>query len=354
MNQADLEKKTVINEDIYVMDLAGEIKKLVVYLKHKWLNILVVAIIGAALGIVYSIYTKPLYKAVCTFVLDDAKSGGFGSQYAGLASLAGINVGGGSGGIFQGDNILQLYSSRTMIEKALLGTADFNGKKSLLIDRFLESYKIREKWTDSKLTNINFNGDPDKFNRQQDSIISNLVELFNAKILDVSKPDKKLDIINVTVITKDELFSKAFTDQLVKTVNDFYIQTKTKKEYQNVQILQHRADSVKLALNLSIIGVASAIDADPNANPQLIALRVPSQKRQVDVQANTAIYSAMIQNLELAKISLRQEMPLIQIIDSPVLPLTVNKTSKIKGFLVGFLTSAFLITIILAIRKLIK
>ncbi|SDT22573.1 Chain length determinant protein [Mucilaginibacter mallensis] len=354
MNQADLEKKTVINEEIYVMDLAGEIKKLIVYLKHKWLNILVVAILGGALGIAYSIYTKPLYKAVCTFVLDDAKSGGFGGQYAGLASLAGINIGGSSGGIFQGDNILQLYSSRTMIEKALLGTADFNGKKSLLIDRFLESYKIREKWTDSKLTNINFNGDPDKFNRQQDSIISNLVELFNAKILDVSKPDKKLDIINVTVITKDELFSKTFTDQLVKTVNDFYIQTKTKKEYQNVQILQHRADSVKLALNSSIIGVASAIDADPNANPQLIALRVPSQKRQVDVQTNTAIYSAMIQNLELAKISLRQEMPLIQIIDSPVLPLTVNKTSKIKGFLVGFLTSAFFITIILAIRKLIK
>ena len=40
---------------------------------------------------------------------------------------------------------------------------------------------------------------------------------------------------------------KAFNDNIVKNVNDFYIQTKTKIEFQNVQILQHQTDSVRNA-----------------------------------------------------------------------------------------------------------
>jgi len=132
-------------------------------------------------------------------------------------------------------------------------------------------------------------------------------------------------------------FQNFFTERLVQTVNDFYVQTKTKKAFQNVQILQRQADSVRAILNSSINGVASAIDAAPNANPEMSTLRVTSQKRQIDVQANTAIYSQMVQNLELAKISLRQEIPLIQIIDKPVLPLAKNKVKKITAIFIGII-----------------
>jgi uncharacterized protein involved in exopolysaccharide biosynthesis len=170
--------------------------------------------------------------------------------------------------------------------------------------------------------------------------------------LTVNKLDKKLSIIAVQVVSKDELFAKNFNLKLVETVNNFYTLTKTKKSNQNVIVLQRQADSVKMILNSSLSGVASAIDANPNANPQLLALRVPSQKKQVDVQANTAIYAEMVKNLELSKISLRQDMPLIQIIDKPVLPLLKSKLSKLKGIIVGGLLGVFFCIAVILGRKL--
>jgi uncharacterized protein involved in exopolysaccharide biosynthesis len=351
MSQSDADKFSGTNE-ISIRDLVNSVKRVFQYLKSKWIIILAFALIGAALGFSYALLKKPRYTATCTFVLENAKGGGLG-QYSGLASLAGINIGGEGGGIFEGDNILELYKSRAMIEKTLLSTANFNGKNELLIDRYIESYHLRAVWQKQQtLSNIKFNNNPDSFNRQQDSIITDLVGQFNKIVLNVSKPDKKLNIISVEVTTKDELFSKAFNERLVQTVNDFYIQTKTKNSLQNLQVLQHQADSVKAILNSSINGVASANDAAPNANPLLSTLRVSSQKKQVDVQANSAIYGEILKNLELAKISLRQEMPLIQVIDKPVLPLYEDKVGKISSTILGALTLTLLTISFLFIKRL--
>ena len=341
------------SDEISAKDLFLKLKSFVGYVKERWKLVLVIAIICSVLGLVYAIKKKPTYVGICTFVLEDSKSGASGmmGQFGGLASLAGINIGGSGGGIFEGDNILELYKSRSMLKKTLLTSCDFDGKKQLLIDRFLHFGNPKPVEGAKQIT---FEGDPEKFNRDQDSVITGLVGLFNKKILQVDKPDKKLDIISVRVVTPDELFSKYFTETLVKNVNDFYIQTKTKKSFQNVQILQRQMDSVRSILNYSINSVASANDSAPNANPQLSFLRVPSQKKQVDVQANTAIYSQMVQNLELAKIAVRQETPLIQIIDEPILPLPKNVLSKTTAGVLGLLLGFFLAIFILMVQKLYR
>ncbi len=350
-----MDKSNNINEsdEISLKELILKLRSVFTYLKSKWLIVLFYSVLGGLLGLCYALYKKPVYVATSTFVLEDSKGGGLG-QYAGLASLAGIDVSGsGAGGIFQGDNIIELYKSRVMIEKTLLSTVNINGKNQLLIDRYVNFNKLRDKWKEKDhINSISFYGDPDKFNRKQDSIISDLVLIFNKSILNVDKIDKKLNILKVDVATNDELFSKDFNNKLVETVNNFYSETKTKKSSENVLILQKQADSVKRVLNSSIGGVASAIDAAPNANPALLTLRVPSQRRQVDVQANSAIYGEIVKNLVVSKISLRQETPLIQVIDRPVLPLYVNRLGKLKGILIGGFLSAFLTIFIILFRKM--
>ncbi|MFC0514815.1 Wzz/FepE/Etk N-terminal domain-containing protein [Mucilaginibacter angelicae] len=344
-------------DEISIKDFIGKIHSTSSYLKSKWVIILSISILGAAIGLAYSIFKKPLYTASSTFVLDDGNKSGGISQYAGLAAMAGIDLGGGSGsgGIFQGDNILELYKSRLMIEKTLLSESVFNGKKQLLIDRYIEFNKLRDYWKkEENINSISFTGNPNNFSRTQDSIITAFVILFNKQILTVSKPDKKISIIRVDVTSKDELFARNFDLKLVETVNQFYLQTKTKKSNQNIQILQHQADSVRSVLNSSIYGVASAIDAAPNANPSLQILKAPSQRKQVDVQASTAIYSEMVKNLELSKMSLRQETPLIQTIDVPVLPLTVTKTGKIAAAIIGLFLGALITSLFLISKKIIK
>ncbi|WP_121812097.1 GumC domain-containing protein [Mucilaginibacter kameinonensis] len=341
--------------EISIKELITKIQLGLKYLIRNWEIIIAIGFLGGITGTCYAFLKKSQYVASCNFVLEDSKSGAMG-QYAGLASLAGINLGGSSnGGIFEGDNIFALYQSRLMIEKTLLAKANFNGKDQLMIDRYIDFKDLRKSMQkDDKLKNMNFGGDPDHFNRHQDSIIKNIVIDINKNSLTVSKPDKKLNIIEVDTKFEDEAFAMQFNNKLVETVNDFYIKTKTKKTAHNVFILQKQVDSVKSVLNNSIGAVASELDAAPNANPSLLTLRVPSQKKQVDVQANTGIYGELVKNLELAKISLRQETPLIQLIDSPVLPLLTEKPSKPKCLLAGFFIATIFCAFFIMVRKAYK
>jgi hypothetical protein len=343
-------------DEISIRELISKFKLTIKYIKTRWLVLLWFSIFGVLIGLGYSLLESPDYKAVSTFVLQES---GHGSslalgQYSSLASLAGIDIGGGSDkGLFQGDNILELYKSRLMIEKTLLTPVEIDGKTQLLIDRYIQSSGLLNTWWKKRrIENINFNSNPKKFSRLQDSIIRDVIKYFKKNILTVTKPDKKLSVISVEIKYKDEAFAQLFNQTLVQNVNDFYIQTQTKKTSQSVQVLQHQADSVRNILNSSLGKVAASTDANPNPNPTLKSLSLPGQKKQIDVQANTAIYSEIVKNLEASKISLRQETPLIQLIDEPILPLEVDKIGKILGSLIGLISGFFLGIVYIAVARL--
>jgi uncharacterized protein involved in exopolysaccharide biosynthesis len=89
-------------------------------------------------------------------------------------------------------------------------------------------------------------------------------------------------------------------------------------------------------------------------NPALNVNRAPSAKRQVDVQANTAILTELVKQTELAKVTLRKETPLIQVIDRPILPLPKERFGKAKGILVGGILAEFLILLFLIIKRVLN
>ena len=344
------------SEEISINGLIETVSILLKYLISKWLFLLLFSIIGGLAGFCFALYSKPVYTASSTFVLEESGSSSSLSQYAGLASMVGIDLGGGGSGIFQGDNLLELYRSRTMIEKTLLSEVEINGKRDLLINRFISINNLRKKWADDpKLMRFIFTKELiGTHTRIQDSIVGTVVTEINKKYLTVSKPDKKLNIIQVIVKANDELFAKLFNDQIVKNVNDFYVQTKTKKAQDNLDILQHQTDSVKRELNGAISGIAMSLDANPNVNPARQILKVPSQKRQVDVQANTAILEELVKNLEISKMSYRKDAPLIQLIDTPVFPLMREQLGKIKGLIIGIILGGGLSAVFFLVKYLFK
>lgn len=350
------DSKVAIQDDdeISLKEIMLKLQEWRKYLLRKWKFILISVIIGSTLGLGYSLIKKPIYIAETTFVLEDGEGGGGLGQYAGIASIMGIDLGGGGGGIFKGDNILELYKSRRMIQDALLTIDTFNGKQQSLIDRYIEFNKLREGWEKNpSLKNLNFDH-PEKFNRTQDSIIGKFVDVINSGTLEVAKPDKKLSIIQVAVKSEDELFAKSFGENIVNKVNNFYVTTKTKKSIENLAILQNQSDSVRRVLNASIGGVAAAVDANPNLNPAFQTLRVSSQKKQIDVQANGSIYQEIVKNLEMAKISLRNDKPLIQVIDKPVFPLKMERLGKLKGIVLGGIIFGFLVCLFFIGKKILK
>jgi hypothetical protein len=345
-------------DEITIKEIILKIREWYRYLLSKWVIILIAGIVGAALGFVYASSQRPTYTAACTFVLEDGgASGNLLGQYAGIASMAGVDVGGTGGGIFEGDNIIQLYKSRSMIAKTLLSNVEIEGENQLLIDRYIEINGLRKSWSENDLLkNLRFNHETKKpFSRIQDSVITAIVGDINKNYLSVAKPDKKLSIIKVEVKANDEAFAKFFNDEIVKNVNDFYVQTKTKKSLDNVALLQQKTDSVRAVMNGAVYTAVAVADATPNLNPTRQVQRVvPMQRAQISVETNKTILSELVKNLEMSKMSLRQETPLIQVIDYPVLPLVKEKFGKAKGIILGGLLAGFFMVLVLLTRRIFK
>ncbi len=352
------EQQQIDNDEISLKELIQKIQEWIAYLKTQWKLVIGIAALGAIIGFMYASFQKPNYLATTTFVLEEDKGGGGGLGGAmGLASTFGLDLGNGGGGLFTSSNIIELMKSQFVVEKTLLHPVKIGGKEISLADYYILVNNLKEDWFKKRVfANISYPIETDrtKFSLEQDSILHVISKDLIKKNLTITQKDKKVSIISMTVKTKSELFSKLFCEQLLKETSDFYIETKSKKSRLNVDILQHQADSIRAELNGAISGVAAASDNVYNLNPAYNVKKTPGTRRQVDVQANTAILTQLVTQLELSKVSLRKETPLVQLIDRPILPLEKDKIGKLKSFILGGLLAGFLTVLYLIFTQLYR
>ena len=351
-----MSKETPVDE-ITVKEFIAKIKGWYFYLLSHWKIIFLCGIIGGALGFAYSFTQKPMYTASLSFAIEDQQQSGALGGALGLASQFGFDFGQSGGGIFTGLNLIELFKSRAMVEQTLLSPVTPGDEKFSFAELYIQNMKWREKWKDSAaFRDLQFlpNSNRQKFTRVQDSILGIIYQSISKGSLNVGQKDKKIDIITIEFNSDDESFAKKFTEALAKVVSDYYVSTKTQKARLNKEILEKQTDSVRRELNNAIAGVAIANDNTFGLNPALNVRRVPSARRQVDVQANTAILTELVKQTELAKVVLRKETPLIQVIDKPILPLKKTRFGKLKGIVYGGLIAGSLILFLLIIRRIFK
>lgn len=344
------------NGEISIKEIILDIRTWWNYLLAKWRILLIMGILGGVIGLAYAFLKQPLYTATTTFVLEGNDSRTNLGGLSGMAALAGIDLGGNAGGLFQGDNILELYKSRNMLEKTLLSKLNQNSDE-LLIERYIAYNDLKDDWKNQpELLALNFHNAPETLDsltrRSRDGVITSIVDAIRSEVLTVEKPDKSLSIVRVDVSSPDEVFSKVFNENLVKEVNEFYVQTKTKKSTDNIGILEQKVDSVRTVMTEAIYSAAKVSDATPNLNPTRQVQRLaPTQEAQFSAETNKAILSQLLQNLELTKMNLLQEQPLIQLVDQPVYPLKVQQLGKVKGIVIGGFLLVFFTALVLILRR---
>lgn len=318
------------------------------YFIAKWFVFAFFIVVGALIGFFYAKSKQVKFIATTSFVIDSGNEGS--SKFGGLLSMAGVDmIPGGESALFQGDNLYELYKSRVMITKTLLSPNPDNPKE-LIVDDYI---RVSQRGND--LIKLGYNSTfflSDVKSEKQQRLRDSLLNIFYREIkkdgLEVQKADKKSSIVNVITSSNNERFSKNLNTTLVKTVNSFYLETKTKKSRQNLEILQKKVDSISKNVNVAIFESAQAIDNTPNLNPTRQILRVvPMQRAQARSEVNKQIYGQLIQNLELAKVTLLKETPLIQIIDNPLFPLEKKESNPLIYLLVfgffGFLCVVFVL-----------
>ena len=332
----------------------ADIKKVVIdYASYIWSKkwvLLAAGIVGVIIGVINAFIYKPTYTATYKFSIESKSSAGSGLSALNL--LAGINS---SSGTFSGDNLVELFRSRSMVEMALLKPIVIDGDTMNLLEYKILADSSRlycgQNETKEKLSNPHiatlcdvtfpYKQNRDSFSRAQDSIIKVIASGMMQNDILIEKIDKKLSYANFSVNSKDERFAKEFSASLIKTVFDFYLKSKRENAQRNIAEFQMRADSIRKELNKSLY--AAAHYRDLNMNPSKSVLGVEQLKYQTDIQINTAAYSEIVKNIEVMKLDMAKSEPLIQEIDVPRYPLANDKKGKFKtgikyGFVFGFLT----------------
>ncbi|MEC9209325.1 MAG: hypothetical protein VX762_02740, partial [Bacteroidota bacterium] len=141
-------------------------------------------------------------------------------------------------------------------------------------------------------------------------------------------------------------------ERLISEMSKMYVLHKTAQANSTLDFLQNRADSVFAELEIAEQEFAKVKDINQRIVKASGRLKELQLMRRVEV-LNT-MYLEIIKNLELSKITLLNNTPIINIIDKPILPLAENRVPKILAGLFGGFLGGFLSVCYFIFRKLFK
>ena len=339
------------NDEIQLKDILIKLSEYKTFLLSKKFTIIFVTGFFLVLGTVYALYSDKKYTAKLTFVVEDQQRGGeaLGSM-TGIASQFGFDIGGSSNTTFSQNNILEFLKSRGVVEAALMQTRKVNKKEDLLIEHYLHINKIKDLWeSDIDLTPVSFHG---ILTQNNDSVSGDIWMSIIEDELVVKLQSDEANIINLSYTSVNDEFAKIFVEALIEQMSEMYISHQTAQTNNTLDFLSSRYDSVFMELEIAEEEFAKVKDINQRIVKASGRLKELQLMRNVEV-LNT-MYLEIVKNLEISKLTLLNQTPIIQIIDKPILPLELVENSKTVLGLLGAFLGGFLSFIFFIFRKLFK
>ena len=345
MQEAQHKEPTAQDSDtISLKDLILKVKNLWKLFLSNIKTILLISLIGGALGLVYAWMSKPVYEAKMTFVMR-AESNNMLSSLSGLSSLFGAGT-----SASPMARILELLGSDRIVGEALLSESTIEGKSDLIINHLIAIEGFKEKWEKDTVLNIVSFSTSDRFETlsyAQRKAIKYLKDFVADKEGILTKDfDKKSGVMNIAVSHANEELSIALTNAIYNRIVDFYSKESMSTITPKLEVLQNKVDSIKNALGYT--QSASAKQMDQGLGILLQQDRV--QQKNLSIKENILIvmYGEAQKNLEQLSFLQATSSTSFSIIDQPYSPITPTGKSKMLftlagSILLGFFSFGFLL-----------
>jgi|688.fasta_scaffold331626_2 hypothetical protein len=330
------------NNTVALTDIIASAKNFIKYIQSKLKLLGLLIILGGALGFVYYFITSPKYQATATFIVEEKSSG---SGLAGMAGQLGFDISssltGGNAGLFDGDNILEIIKSRNIVESVLLSKIDVadSANNKTLADLYYETSGLKNKLEgkSNELANLNFSSIKNGVGHTilQDSVLYMMIEKINKDNLNVQRTNKKGSIISISTNSTNPQFSKLFSERLLNETSEMYVKIKVGNLSSNITRLQNKADSLQALLNKTSYQSAALNTFD--ANEAYKSSAVPEEMSQRDKLVLNTLYAEVVKNVEILRISLINQKPIVQVLDLPKFPLVNQQKSFLIIELIGLL-----------------
>ena len=338
------------NKEIELKEVFSTISELKKELHSNLFKIFLLVISFTVLSLVFSLAQDSRYKAELSFVVEDTQKSAPLSSMSGLASQFGFDMFSSSNSTFSQANIMDLLKSRGVISKTLLQKSNYTDKSDFFIDSYLKINSINNDWNElQSLKDLNFH---DKLTITHDSIITLVWQKIIEEDISVEIKNDETDIIYLSFTCSDEKFAKFFSESLMSEMSRMYISYQTKQSTNTISFLQNRADSVFVELEKAEQEFARVKDINQRIIKASGRLKEFQLMRNVEV-LNT-MYLELVKNIEVSKLTLLNQTPIIQVIDKPILPLEDTKMSIFLVLLITIFISTTFSIIYVVLRKLVN
>lgn len=336
------------DQEVTIKELLNNLIKIkALLLEHKRLIILVSVIFGL-IGLSYALLSKPQYIATITF-MSTADMGAF--QTSGLMKLAGDLGALSSGGPNVGaEKLVELLHTRRILEDALLKKVEMDTSgMDFLVNHYIRIFELNDDWDDHEILSKDFKfttNDRDQFGIAENIVLGIILKQISKK---VTADFTRKEIITLEFESTSENFSIKFAKMIIESLSQFYISKTIEQQQNTFQNLSLRIDTIKANLTNAELYLAKFKDETNRivkAQGYLTELRLTRE-----VQLLNAIFIESSKNLEIAKFSLLDKTPVIQIIDNPTIPIEPQKVSKKKALIIGGFLGFFLVSVVIIIKR---
>lgn len=330
------EKSVPYTEEISLRDLILKMRSLIQEVIRTWQ----IPALCIALALGYQTYRYftfvPEYSARITFSVDEDEGG----ASPGLTGILGqFGLGSVRPSRYNLDKILALSKSRRVISQTLFGKIDIDGKTDYIANHLIREYKLSTTSANPEASNAGFVFTHDSislFNRSENEMLMALYGLIIGPPDDPSKAlvsadyNEDTNIMSIDVTTSNEALSVALAQGMFRALSDYYVNKAIEKQLKTFTVVSAKKDSVLAVLKSTEFQLASFKDSHRGLvmrTDQISELRL-----QREITALSAMYAEVLKNTEVADFSLKNKMPFIQVIDSPILPIAPTQFSIIRKF----------------------
>ncbi len=316
---------------------------------RKWYVYFILGALFAALAFWYHGTKTTSYVAKASFMSTKDEGGGS----SGLRQLAG-QFGFGSQSEVSSEKLVELLGTKRIVLSTLMIPVTIKEKEDLLINHFIEFYESYKQLDDKN--SYSFQQKPiEEFSFEENLIANHLFGKIHNKMLNARA--SKNGIVRIYFESESEELAKYFTEHLVTTLKDFYIERSIEKQKANLEIINERADSIKRRMDSNDSALLEWYDAKQKrlkAGSLSAQSYITKVQKERDAEISSAAYVEALKSKEMAEINLEMQTPMIQVIDFPTFPLQKLEASFLLFLIFGIFVSIILSTLLIILNKLFR
>ena len=267
------------------------------------------------------------------------------------------------------EKVLQLFKSKSIIEKALFQKVKVDGKEDYVanhmmniygLDKFCDEYTSNTKWLDPirNLKTHTFKSDKIETYTNEEKLI--LIVLYEAISGDANQGidpmilptlDDKSNIMSFGVTTKSQDLTIALIEGIFAELSQFYVDQTVEKQNKIFKIVSEKKDSLAEVLTSADTDLAKFEDSNRSlvwVTGELTKVRLQRKARIAEI-----MYGEVAKQLEMADFALKRKIPYVKIIDMARKPLRPVKMSMGRSTAITLTIGIFLGCIVIILRKVI-